>query len=346
MSERRHLGPATCLLGAALLVAPAVTSAHSPGHDGFYLGGGVGSEWFSLPSVEAIIDGSRNEIGGTDGSFWAESAHLVVGYGDSDGLSLPDPIGQNARVEAHLRYTRGDSDASADSTDDLGFVPINNPTFGANGTTFPTQNTAYSQTDLTQWDVDLLYRTDVRFDDVLVFTPFVGLTYSRTELENAFTIFGDGVDVSDYFDLDDQIETHYGGLVLGSDATFRPLDFLSLRLGVRADLMGATAKLAADQTLFDGLHPFPGTGTFRENRESDRAADFAARATATAGIGVDMGALRLGVDGFVRYHSWVPMAAHPTQDGFLGAAPHRTSHIDGRAAWSAGWMARLTILLP
>jgi hypothetical protein len=61
---------------------------------------------------------------------------------------------------------------------------------------------------------------------------------------------------------------------------------------------------------------------------------------ASLGVGVKLGMFEVGVDGNVRYHSYMPTAEHPTN------YTHRTSHVGNRSAWTGSVMGRLTIAIP
>jgi hypothetical protein len=319
------------VLLAILGLAAAPTARAHEAPNGFYVEGGGGIEYWSIPAVEAFIDPSLRQRGDSDGSFWAETAFLRFGFVDGDGTRFPDPLGRDARIEAGVRWADGDSDESVFSAAGLGFFQINNPVGPANGTLTPT--TGRFETDLESWEADLLYRTDVPFNDWLILSPYLGIGYAYLDVENEYSLVTGGMDVSNTFGLEDEIEAHFGGIVLGGDAELHPIDLLSFRLGVRADLMAVTAKLEADQNLFVG-------GTQRRNAETDHDVDFAARVGTQLGMALHLGPVELGIDGDVRYHSYMPTAEHPT------SFTHRTSHVGNRSAWTASVMGRITILIP
>ena len=318
--------------GLLLLAAPAARAHEAP--DGFYVEGGGGVEYWSLRSVHAIIDPSLNDVGDTDGTFWADTADLTIGFVDGKGTRFPDPVGRNARIEGHVRWAHGDSHKTVDTMNALGFFPINRPSDGPNGGSSGVNEAKY-RTDLRSWEAELLYRTDVPFSDLLTFTPYAGIAYSHLEIRNHFKIIQNGSDISAFFSLDDDVEAHFGGLVLGGDAEFRPVDFLSFRAGVRADLMGVSAKLQADQNFSDSF-----LGVFfnsHNNHESDRDGAFAARLGAGLGVALHLGMFEIGVDGHARYLSYVPMADHPT------SYQAHTSEVAGHAAWTGTAMGHLGI---
>jgi len=330
MSLRTLSSASSFVLAAALaLFGASVARAHDA-PNGFYIDGGAGLEYWSIPSVEAIIDPGDNRIGNTDGTFWTTTAFAAFGYVDGDGSLFPDPIGRDARVEGRVRWAKGDSDKTVDAGVPLGFYEIIDPTTGANGSAGGLNEAIY-ETDLTSWEAELLYKTDVPFNDWLILTPFAGLAYAYLDVQNDFTIHSNGFDLSGLFSLDDEIQAHFGGLVLGGDATFRPIPEFAIRLGVRADLMGVNSNLEADQNFFDGV-------VVHDNHESARDVDFAARVGASLGMAVHLGMFEFGVDGNARYHSYMPTAQHPT------SATDRTSQVGGHAAWTGSVMGRLGVL--
>jgi hypothetical protein len=332
MSHLTRVSGFALSIGALCLLGAATAQAH-PTRTGLYIDGGGGFEYFNLPTSDGIISSFIEPVGNTDGTFWAESGFLTLGFMDGAGTTLPDPIGRDARVKLTVRYTSGDSDQGVDTTTALGFIRINDPTT-ANGTFSGPPQTAFYETRLRKWDADLLYETDVPFNDMLVLTPFMGLTYSQLELDNDYTIFVNGTSISNLFSLEDDTDAYYGGIALGGDAELTLLDVLTLRAGMRADLMAVTAKMDADQVF--SLGPFGAFGQTYPS-ESDRDLDFAARVSAGLGVGAKFGPVEIGIDGTTTYHSYVPIVQHPIRYG------ERTSRIEGRAAWSASALAHLTI---
>jgi hypothetical protein len=333
MSNQTRVFGSALLVAALCLLGASTAGAHAT-RTGLYVEGGGGFEYFSIASVEGIINPMIDDVGNTDGTFWAESYFLTFGFQDGEGTTLPDPLGRDARVELSVRYTDGDSDQGVDTNFALGFLPISNPVTANGSSSGPPPNTAFYETNLRKWDVDLLYETDVPFNDALVFTPFAGVTWSWIELDNDFTIFEAGIDFSDAFSLEDDTDAHFGGIVLGGDATLTLLERLTLRAGVRVDLMAVTAQLDAEQNFTFGP---PGLVPPTRVAETDRDLDFAARVGAGLGAGIKLGMFELGIDGTARYHSYMPKAEHPTRHF------DRTSRIEGRSAWSASVLARLTI---
>jgi len=332
----RSFGSSFILAATLVLFGAPVAQAHDA-PNGFYIEGGGGLEYWSIPSVEAIVDPSGNAIGNTDGSFWAKTGFVAFGFVDGDGTRLPDPIGRDARIEGRVRWARGDSDKTVDTLNPLGFREITNPTLPANGSVGGVPNQAIYETDLTSWEAELLYKTDVPFNDMLILTPFAGIAYAHLDVRNDFQIISNGADLSGLFSLDDEIEAHFGGLVLGGDVTFRPVSVFSVRAGVRADLMCVDSKLEADQNFARGLF---GTAPFVNNHESARDIDFAARVGASLGMALHLGMFEIGVDGNARYHSYMPTAQHPT------SVTDRTSQVGGHAAWTGSVMGRISILIP
>lgn len=322
-STRSRL-PAAGLAAALLAAGPA--RAHEtwnePGN--VYLRLGVNAEYVNLPEVHGIIDVLRDSAGHTDDTFWMQGLHGVLGFVDTSGLNLPDPFGQNARIEARLTYLKGDSDATENNPLPLGVTPVDVPTMGAFGTFVP--STALFETDLETWEADLLYQTDIPLLGRLVFSPLVGLTYTRVDLDNEFKIAVGGLLVP--FSIKDDLTTDYYGLALGGDLVARPVDFLELRLGVRGDLMGADADLDVDQQVLGARH------------QSDDDADFAARGTASLGMTLRVRRLELGVEAYARYLSYMPVAEHPLSDGAFTPADS-PSRIDDKDLWSMGWKARI-----
>jgi hypothetical protein len=322
MSLRTLLIGSSFVLAAGLILsaAPAARAHEAP--DGFYVEGGGGFEYWNIDSVDAAIDGMLNELGHTDGSFWAETGYLTIGFVDGRGTRFADPIGRDARIEGHVRWAHGDSHESFDSPA-AGFFEIQNPSSAFGVGMVPV--TATYETDLETWEADLLYRTDVPFSDVLTLTPYVGLGYAFLEIQNDVQIepFADSIA------LYDDVEAHYLGLVLGGDAELRPVDFLSFRAGVRGDLMAVSARLHADQRIGPGW-----------NVENDRDQAFAPRVSGNLGVALHFGMFELGIDGNFRYHLWVPAAVHPTY------YDDATSKVKGFDGWTSSAMAHLKIYLP
>lgn len=319
--------PAAAALGVALLAAGPARAHDTWQEPGtVYLRAGINAEFVNLPEVDAIIDLNRNSVGHTDDTFWTEGLHAVLGFMDTSGLNLPDPFGQNARIEARLTYLKGDSDATEIVPSLLGLTPVDVPTAGAFGT-LAAPSTALFESDLETWEADLLYQTDIPLLGRLVFSPLIGLTYTRVDLDNEFKIGLGGLLTSFY--IKDDLTTDYYGLALGGDLVARPVDFLEVRLGVRGDLMGADAVLDVDQELLGSRD------------ESDGDAAFAARGTASLGVTLRIRRLELGVEAYARYLSYMPVAEHPLSDGALSPADP-SSRIDDEDMWSAGWKARLS----
>jgi hypothetical protein len=102
------------------------------------------------------------------------------------------------------------------------------------------------------------------------------------------------------------------------------VDFLEIRLGVRGDLMGADADFDVEQV--DGV---------AVRYESDDEAEFAARATTSLGITLRLRRLELGVEGYARYLSYLPVAEHPV------SSSDSPSRIDDEELWGVGWKARI-----
>jgi hypothetical protein len=319
--------PAAALAAAGLAAAPA--GAHDtwkePGS--VYLRAGVNAEQVNLPEVKAPIDNLTESIGHTDDTFWMEGLHAVVGFLDGSGMTLPDPIGQNARIEARLTYLRGDSESSARPAPGLGvgFVPADVPTDGRDGSLLA--DLALFKTDLETWQADLLYQTDVPLASRLVFSPLAGLTYTHLDLDDRFDAEAAGAPTG--FSMRDEVSANYYGLALGAELVARPWDCLELRLGVRGDLMGADADLDVDQR-FGAL----------ERDESDGDADFAGRGTASLGITLRIRRVELGVEGYGRYLSYMPTPEHPLSDGAFRSADS-PSRIDDQDVWGVGWKARV-----
>ena len=69
----------------------------------FYIGVDIGAEYVDLAGITGTVVGGlftpRRDLGETDETFWTESIGAVIGFADGAGLSLPDPIGENARIE-------------------------------------------------------------------------------------------------------------------------------------------------------------------------------------------------------------------------------------------------------
>jgi hypothetical protein len=310
--------PAAGLAAALLAAVPAL--AHEtwkePGH--VYLRAGVNAEYVNLPEVEAFIDGGLETVGQTDDTFWAEGLHAVLGFVDGSGMNLPDPIGQNARIEARVTYLHGDGDATETDLASAGFFVVDDPGLAVLAIV-PVD--ALYESDLESWEADLLYQTDVPLCDRVVFSPLVGFTYTRLDLDNEFKTAAGGLLLP--LSVKDDLTTDYYGLALGGDLVARPVDFLEIRLGVRGDLMG-DADFRVDQQL-----------GFATIDESDDDVDFAARATTSLGVTLRIRRLELGVEGYARYLSYLPVAEHPV------SSSDSPSRIDDEDLWGMGWKARI-----
>lgn len=290
-----------------------------PGSVYVEMGGGV--EWVDLPEVSVGISAGES-FAGTDDEFDRWTAEVAFGYADPDGLSLPDPIGRNARIEARVRYAEGTSQSDARA----GSASVGSITSGA-AVLFLGPVDALFNSKLETWDADLTYQTDVAVTDWLSISPLFGLTYTRMRFENDYkfrSIGGPGT-----FEINDRTRTHYYGGVLGVDFAVRPSEAVELSMGLRGDLMGATASMEARQ---DAVLP--------TRQESDNDTNFAGRASATVGATLYLGPLALGVEGFARYLSYLATPDHPT------TLSDRASNIDGEDMWSAGARASLTIWFP
>jgi len=320
-------------LALALALAAAPAWAQDDAFDmpgGLYVGGGIGVEYVNLPEVSAILGPDGTSLGSTDDEFLTESAHLLAGFVDRDGLSLPDPVGRNARIELRGRFSRGHSDRTATGTNGgpitFRFVDDSSLVDGVtNG--FPPR--ARHETELRRWEGDLVYLTDIEWVKGLVASPLVGLTFTRLDLDNNFIIKSGPTNLDGALNIDDRTNAYYGGLALGGQLRARPARFLEASLGARADLMAATADLEVQQNAF---------GLFGQRREkSDHDTDFAARLTTSLGLSMSLGPVALALEGFAHWLSYVPIARHPL---FAG---DRDSHIDHGDMWSAGGMARISV---
>ncbi|HKI92380.1 MAG TPA: hypothetical protein VJ986_08755 [Gaiellaceae bacterium] len=308
----RVLGP-VLLIGLPL--GPAQAHDRWPTNGGPYLDIGGGAEFVNLPKVTAYVSGiPGDEFGGIDDEFWTWSAEAALGFVDSEGTVLPDPMGQNARVELRTRYSTGTSDRS--QTGD--FLHINSPDQSIIFIALAPDMQALSNTMLETWEADLTYQTDVVVSDHVAFSPLVGLTYTRIRFENDFKTVIPGVA---FQELNDSTNTDYYGLALGADFTVRPVPAVDLVFGVRGDLMGADASMYSHLDALD---------------ESDHDAHFAARGTASLGVGLRFGPLTLRAEGFFRYLSYLATAKNPIDTP-------RPAEIHGKDMWSTG--ARGTLAL-
>jgi hypothetical protein len=322
LAMRRSILLGYVLIGLSLLAPPA--SAHEERWheaDGLYLDIRGGSEYVNLPELNAYTNAAFSRIGETDDTFWRWSAEAAIGFIDSEGLALPDPFGRNARIEGRLRYSDGKSDSKDASTSFIAVAPDLQAVAVGNAAT-PFDVSANS--GLETWDADLLFQTDVVMADWVAVSPFLGLTYTRMRFENDFKITVAGLPL----ETNDHVRTHYYGGVIGTDLVIRPTGALAITLGLRADLMGASASMDANQD-------FAGA----EFSETDGSTDFAARGTASLGMELKWGRVSLGVEAFGRYLSHFATADHPE----LGSGPPRASNIDGENLWSAGATGSLTI---
>jgi len=322
------------LLALALAFVARPAGAHDERFDlpgGLYVGGGVGVEYVNLPEVSAILGPDATSLGHTDDEFLTGSAHVLVGFVDREGLSLPDPVGRNARLELRGRFSRGHSDRTATGTPGgaISFLLVDDSTL-ADGLLVAGSPRARHETNLRSWEGDLLYRTDIEWVDGLVVSPLLGLTFTRLDLDNNFIIKDGPTNFDGTFNIDDRTNAYYGGLALGGELRARPTRFLEARAGARADLIAATADLEVQQNAFGAF-----VGQRRE--KSDHDTDFAARLTTSLGLSLNVGPVALALEGFARWLSYVPIARHPLFTG------DRDSHIDGDDMWSAGGMARLSV---
>lgn len=278
----------------------------------FYTSFAAGVEYVNLPEVSgwsSFLDAV------TDDNFMRWQVEGVFGFADPEGLTLPDPIGQNARIEARVRYGDGRSDNSRS-------VLVPGPPAAVSFVE------ALANTRMQTWDADLLYQTDVVASERVTLSPLVGLTYTNLDLANDLKFSIPGF-VPNSAELNDEVVAHFYGVALGSELTVRPADWVDFEFGLRADLMGASVDLDVRTS----------AGPLAVS-ESDQDSNFAARATATAGVVLNLGRLSVGVEGFARYLSYLPKADHASFPG------DRASNIDGEDLWSVGGMARLTLWLP
>ncbi|MBW2446600.1 MAG: hypothetical protein JRG83_11800 [Deltaproteobacteria bacterium] len=303
----------------------------------FYFGLDVGAEYVDLAGIQGTVAGPfglLDELGETDETFWTESIGAVLGFADGAGLSLPDPIGENARIELRGRYTRGDSDSSADILGSLAgqFSPADPTVVASIACLCIFQARASQETDLRTWNLDLLYRTDVELVDGVVVTPLVGVTYTNFRLQNEFTLLATDLVAPEFVvsKLRDDTTGHYGGLALGADLRARPMGFLEFSLGLRTDLMGVRSTM---QSELDEMGIELGS-------ESDGETDFAARVTTSLGVTLTAGPVELGLEGYANWLSYTPYARHPL------SGTDDVSHIDEGDMWGAGWRASLTLYFP
>lgn len=307
-------------------LAPATAGAHDrwPAPGDFYVELGGGVEWVNLPELTAFNTNGR-EFGAIDDEFRRWTAEVALGYADPDGLSLPDPIGENARIEGRVRYARGTSDTSVVSSNaPLLMRYVDDPSGFADALI---NADAQFNTMLESWDASLTYQTDVVLSTHLALSPLIGLTYSRLRFANDYK--GVHEPSGTFMELNDHTRTHYYGGVLGVDVTVRPVEELQIVLGLRGDLMGASASMFADQDTF-----------LFERSESDNDTNFAGRGTASLGFTLSLGPLTLGAEGYASYLSYLAVADHPIN------AMERASNIDGKEMWSAGARGYLTIWFP
>lgn len=320
---RRSLSLSTlALLPLLILAAPAAADDRWTAPGNVYVELEGGSEWVNVPEVTAISQGGES-FGSIDDDFHRWSTGLAIGIADPEGLMLPDPIGRNARIEGRVRYALGKSDAGVRT----GVASVIQPD-GVGGLAQAGTVDVLFNTELETWDADLTYQTDVVVNDWLAISPLVGVRYTRMQFDNDHKVVNIGAPPA--IETSDFTRTHYYGGVLGVDFAVRPVDALELSLGLRGDLMGATASMNVRQDTF----------TVATNRESDNDTNFAAEATATAGITWRLGPLGLGVEGFARYLSYFATPDHPQFSG------DRAANIDGEDLWSAGARASLTIWFP
>jgi hypothetical protein len=305
-----HPVSATCTaLALALVLGPG--SARADGH--LYFEGGGGGEYVDLPALTAFSQGG-NKFSSIDDKFWLWSAEAAVGFADPDGMSLWDPVGENARIELRVRYSHGTSDNS-DTGDFVGIIPPSLPIVMLIGTP---NNQAESHTMLETWDGDLTYQTDVRLSRHWTLSPLVGLTYTRMRLKDDYRL----VTTLGTPELNDKTRTHYYGGALGMDFSFRPVEALDLGFGLRGDLMGASAAMHSHLDSF---------------QETDHDTSFAGRGTASLHAEVTLGQLSIGIEGFARYLSYLPVAKNPTADSVHVA---KIGHED---MWSTGGRGHLTL---
>ncbi len=329
----RRAGAAALTLTCLAFAFPAQADERWIVPSSFYTEFAGGMEWVNLSETTAYFSptpAAGNDFSHTDDEFTRWFAEAVIGYADPDGLSLPDPFGQNARVELRMRYSEGDSDNQDTSLNNLGMVSPDLTVF----TTFPNRNTlrALTNTSLQTWDVAAMYETDVVLDPVLVFTPSAGIVYSRLDLANDFKIVSTSpTRPTTTAELNDEITAHYYGVAVGAEFSLRPADWFRFDIGTRVDLMGATANLDASQDFNFNTVNFT---------ESDNDTNFAPRVTGTAGIHLSWQYVSLGIEGQARYVGYLPLADHPT------STTDRASNIDGDDLWSIGAMGRLTIWWP
>jgi hypothetical protein len=279
----------------------------------FYVEGGGGGEYVDLPALTAFSQ-FPGKFSSIDDHFWMWSAEAALGFADPDGTTIWDPVGENARIELHGRYSRGTSDNS-DTGDDLYIIP---PDLTPIMFVALPNNLAESHTLLETWEGDLTYQTDVTLSSHWTFSPLVGLTYTRLRLEDEYR-WNNGFSTRE---LDDKTRSHYYGGALGMDLSFRPVRALELGFGVRGDLMGATASMHSRNGGFE---------------ESDHATSFAGRGTASLRAEATFGPLSIGLEGFARYLSYLPVAKNPTADSYHKA------EIDHEAMWSTGGRGHLTL---
>lgn len=308
---------ALCLVPILFVAVSAPARAHDRWavNGGPYLDVGGGSEFVNLPEPTAFTRFGAGEFGGIDDEFWTWRAEAALGFVDSEGTTLFDPLGQNARIELRGRYTHGTSDRS--DAGDLIF--LNPPEPAPLAILLANDLPALSNTMLETWEAELTWQTDVVVSDRVAISPLVGLTYTRLRFENDYKVVFPG-----FFsqELNDETKTNYYGVALGADVTFRPVPAVDLVLGVQADLMGADAWMHANLGTID---------------RSDEDSSFAARTTASLGAGFTWGPLTLRAEGFFRYLSYLATADAPirfTDD---------PTHIDGEAMWSAGGRGSLTL---
>jgi hypothetical protein len=271
---------------------------------GLSFGLAPGVRWVQLPEVRAGLIQASEPFGASPDSALGWGIDGFVGYALGDDAAW---IGKAADIVLRVRTVFADDLSSPLMPPGLyGQMPVDG-TGVSDGSAVEAGATADSSVGYARYDVDLVYRTELRFDSTIRLRPLIGVAYSRVAQDLSFHSAP-----FNGFEIRDELSTNSFGGVLGLEAEFELPFHLYVDLGAESDLLAARSELA-------GLQNFSGLLL----SAADESTDFVWRLRGHLGFGWTWNEmLSVGVSGTADWGR-MPTVVHPLFD----AVPHE-SFID------------------